>query len=101
LDDFSLISGSFGEAVEHFWATFVICFTPNSLSSFIIFIKCHHIVLAMGVKIVHPNRMEVFVPVILRFDAKESSPRALKVIRKFCKENADYIVNEWEAYFDA
>ncbi len=28
------------------------------------------------------------------------SPAALKVIQKFCRENADYISNEWEAYFD-
>ncbi len=28
------------------------------------------------------------------------SPKALKVILNFCKENQEYITNEWEAYFD-
>jgi hypothetical protein len=28
------------------------------------------------------------------------SPNALKVIKKFCKKNEDYIIQEWEGYFD-
>jgi hypothetical protein len=28
------------------------------------------------------------------------SPRALRTITDFCQENADYIIQEWEAYFD-
>ena len=32
--------------------------------------------------------------------SKNFSPKALKNIKKFCKENADYIINEWEGYFD-
>jgi hypothetical protein len=42
-------------------------------------------------------RIEVEVKIIESFNF---SPSALKVIKKFCEVNSDYIINEWEAYFD-